>query len=89
VKRTSDAPDRLDFVEQAPSCIVLEEHGAMITIHHLPFSQSHRIVWLCEELELPYRLDLYEREPMHSGLSLAADASARQGAAKRHRGGPL
>jgi glutathione S-transferase len=34
----------------------------MITVHHLGFSQSHRIVWLCEELELPYRLELYERE---------------------------
>jgi glutathione S-transferase len=35
----------------------------MITVHHLGVSQSHRIVWLCEELELPYRLELYEREP--------------------------
>ena len=26
----------------------------MITIHHLGVSQSERIVWLMEELELPY-----------------------------------
>jgi glutathione S-transferase len=33
----------------------------MITIHHLAHSQSERIVWLCEELDLPYELIRYER----------------------------
>ena len=28
----------------------------MLTVHHLGISQSERIVWLCEELEIPYRL---------------------------------
>jgi glutathione S-transferase len=36
----------------------------MLTVHHLGKSQSERIVWLCEELELPYELVLYEREPI-------------------------
>lgn len=34
----------------------------MLTVHHLAMSQSERIVWLCEELALPYRLERYERE---------------------------
>ncbi len=34
----------------------------MLTVHHLGASQSERIVWLCEELGLPYALIRYERE---------------------------
>ncbi|HEY1492528.1 MAG TPA: glutathione S-transferase [Steroidobacteraceae bacterium] len=34
----------------------------MITVHHLGASQSERIVWLCEELALPYQLERYQRE---------------------------
>jgi glutathione S-transferase len=33
----------------------------MLTIHHLGVSQSDRIVWLVEELGLPYRLKWYSR----------------------------
>jgi len=33
----------------------------MITIHHLGVSQSDRIVWLMEELELPYKLVWHDR----------------------------
>jgi len=33
----------------------------MLTIHHLRLSQSERIVWLAEELELEYDLTLYTR----------------------------
>lgn len=33
----------------------------MLTVHHLGLSQSERIVWLCEELELDYALRRYER----------------------------
>ncbi|MET0166473.1 MAG: glutathione S-transferase [Vicinamibacterales bacterium] len=36
----------------------------MLTVHHLGMSQSERIVWLCEELELPYRLVRYDRDPV-------------------------
>lgn len=35
----------------------------MITVHHLGASQSERIVWLCEELEIPYALRRYDRDP--------------------------
>jgi glutathione S-transferase len=33
----------------------------MLTIHHLGVSQSERVVWLCEELDLKYELKRYER----------------------------
>ena len=33
----------------------------MLTVHHLGISQSERIVWLCEELEIEYELKRYER----------------------------
>jgi len=36
----------------------------MIRIHHLGHSQSERIVWLCEELGLPYELRHYTRDPV-------------------------
>lgn len=35
----------------------------MLTVHHLGVSQSERIVWLCEELGIPYDLKLYQRLP--------------------------
>jgi glutathione S-transferase len=34
----------------------------MLTVHHLGISQSERIVWLCEELGIPYELRRYERD---------------------------
>ncbi len=33
------------------------------TVHHLGVSQSERIVWLCEELGIPYELKIYDRDP--------------------------
>ena len=34
----------------------------MLTIHHLGHSQSERIVWLCEELDIPFELRHYTRD---------------------------
>ena len=34
----------------------------MLTVHHLGKSQSERIVWLCEELEIPFELKRYTRD---------------------------
>jgi glutathione S-transferase len=34
----------------------------MLNIHHLGHSQSERIVWLCEELEIPYQLTIHTRD---------------------------
>ena len=36
----------------------------MLTVHHLGKSQSERIVWLCEELGIPYELKRYARDPV-------------------------
>jgi glutathione S-transferase len=35
----------------------------MITVHHLDNSRSQRVLWLLEELEVPYELKLYQRDP--------------------------
>ena len=35
----------------------------MITVHHLNNSRSQRVLWLLEELELPYELVKYARDP--------------------------
>ncbi|MEO7391377.1 MAG: glutathione S-transferase family protein [Ramlibacter sp.] len=34
----------------------------MLTVHHLGTSQSERILWLCEELGVPYELKRHERD---------------------------
>jgi glutathione S-transferase len=39
----------------------------MLTVHHLGRSQSERIVWLCEELQIPYELKRYDRLPTGAG----------------------
>ncbi|MEA2876642.1 MAG: glutathione S-transferase [Hyphomicrobiales bacterium] len=36
----------------------------MLIVHHLGKSQSERIVWLCEELSIPYELKRYARAPL-------------------------
>ncbi|SDB66720.1 glutathione S-transferase family protein [Belnapia rosea] len=36
----------------------------MLRIHHLGRSQSERILWLCEELGIPYELTLHDRDPV-------------------------
>ena len=44
----------------------------MITVHHLNNSRSQRILWMLEELEVPYDIKRYERE-----ASMQAPASLR------------
>ncbi len=36
----------------------------MITVHHLETSRSQRVLWLLEELGLPYELKVYKRNPL-------------------------
>src|SRR5688572_23832942 len=45
----------------------------MITVHHLNNSRSQRVLWLLEELALPYEIVKYERDPK----TLLAPASLR------------
>lgn len=35
----------------------------MIVVHHLNNSRSQRVLWLLEELGLPYEIKLYQRDP--------------------------
>ncbi|MBE9603438.1 glutathione S-transferase [Acetobacteraceae bacterium H6797] len=35
----------------------------MIVVHHLNNSRSQRVLWMLEELGLPYRVQRYERDP--------------------------
>jgi len=36
----------------------------MITVHHLETSRSQRVLWLLEELGVPYALKIYQRDPL-------------------------
>jgi glutathione S-transferase len=38
----------------------------MITVHHLENSRSQRVLWLLEELGMPYEIKLYKRDPKTS-----------------------
>ena len=46
----------------------------MITVHHLNNSRSQRVLWLLEELDVPYEVKRYERDPatMRAPASLRA-----------------
>ena len=46
----------------------------MITVHHLNNSRSQRVLWLLEELGLPYEIRRYERDPK----TMLAPASLRE-----------
>ncbi|MFM0197949.1 glutathione S-transferase [Paraburkholderia strydomiana] len=39
-----------------------------IVVHHLENSRSQRVLWLLEELDIPYQVERYQREPS-SGLA--------------------
>jgi glutathione S-transferase len=41
----------------------IKEAPLMLTVHHLNESRSHRILWLLEELGLPYAVRRYARDP--------------------------
>ena len=46
----------------------------MLTVHHLNNSRSQRVLWLLEELGVPYEIQRYERDPK----TLLAPPSLRQ-----------
>lgn len=45
----------------------------MVVVHHLNNSRSHRVLWLLEELGVPYEIKYYQR-----GANLLAPASLRE-----------
>ena len=52
----------------------LRSIASMITVHHLNNSRSQRVLWLLEELALPYEIKKYERDP----VTMLAPESLRQ-----------
>jgi glutathione S-transferase len=40
------------------------EEASLITVHHLENSRSHRVLWLLEEIGVPYEVKLYARNPV-------------------------
>lgn len=60
-----------------------------LTVHHLGRSQSERIVWLCEELALPYTLVRYERRADTRMAPPAYQALSPMGTAPVISDGPL
>ena len=61
----------------------------ILTIHHLGRSQSERIVWLCEELAIPYQLHRYERRTDNRAAPAEYKALHVIGAAPVITDGPL
>jgi glutathione S-transferase len=51
----------------------LVPNAAMIVVHHLNNSRSQRVLWLLEELGVPYEVKRYERDP----ATMLAPASLR------------
>ena len=44
--------------------VALSILGSMITVHHLETSRSQRVLWLLEELGVPYEIKRYQRDPI-------------------------
>ena len=47
----------MHFERQGQCCV-----SAPITLHHLEYSQSFRVLWMLEELQAPYDLVVYDRD---------------------------
>jgi len=54
--------------------MVVQEGPLMIVVHHLNNSRSQRVLWLLEELGVPYELKRYERDPLTMLAPLALRA---------------
>lgn len=61
----------------------------MITLHHLEKSQSIRILWLLEELGIPYEIKLYDRDPQTRLAPAAYKAISPLGTAPVITDGPV
>lgn len=53
----------LAHIGKIKNVFCLENSTKILVVHHLGISQSERILWLCEELEIPYQLIRYDRDP--------------------------
>jgi glutathione S-transferase len=50
------------LVRSKPGDDILAEESPMLTLHHLNDSRSQRILWLLEELGVPYEMKRYQRD---------------------------
>lgn len=41
-----------------------------LIVHHMQVSQSERVIWLCEELEIPYEIVIHKRNPIFAPQSI-------------------
>lgn len=57
------------FVCNFSKTFVFVQNEMPLTVHHLQVSQSERIPWLCEELQIPYKLILHQRDPLFAPQS--------------------
>src|SRR4026208_663037 len=56
-----------------------DKQARMLTVHHLNNSRSQRVLWLLEELDVPYEIVRYQRQPdMSSPKELRAITPPRQ-----------
>jgi glutathione S-transferase len=52
----------------------------MLTVHHLNNSRSQRVLWLLEEVGVPYEIVRYQRQPdMHAPAELRAKRALEKG----------
>jgi len=58
-RESTDARAAVPWPCQRQRCGII---GPMITLHHLENSRSQRVLWLLEELALPYEVKRYERD---------------------------
>lgn len=67
------------------------EEIVVLKVHHLTHSRSQRILWLLEELELPYELVIHPRDPVtvRSPQSLFRIHPLGKGPTIEHDGGAL
>ena len=40
-----------------------------LTLHHLEYSQSFRVLWMLEELQAPYDLVVYDRDALTMSIN--------------------
>ena len=55
----------------------------MIVVHHLNDSRSQRVLWLLEELGLPYEIKRYQRDASDAARAAGARGRPSRSASRR------
>ncbi|KAI1341302.1 glutathione S-transferase [Xylariaceae sp. FL0016] len=59
-----DSSWRFTLFEARCTSSLVTSFAMSLIVHHLGLSQSERVVWACEELQIPYQLKTYARSPL-------------------------